>query len=556
MNPQDLLQQYGPREAMDFDLVIVGGGPAGLSAAIRAKQLAQQEGCELSVCVLEKGSEVGAHILSGAIMDPRALNELIPNWQELGAPLETPVSKDEFTFLTETGSLSVPHLFLPQCFSNQGNYILSLSNFTRWLGTQAETLGVEIFPGFAAAEILYNTQGAVCGVATGNLGVSKTGEPTEQFQLGMELRAKYTFFAEGSRGHLGKELIHQYQLDRSADPQSYGLGIKELWEVSPQNHQTGLVIHTAGWPLDSKTYGGSFLYHFGENKVAVGMVVGLSYRNPYLSPFEEFQRYKLHPAIRPTFEGGKRIAYGARLITAGGLNSLPQTVFPGGALIGCDAGYLNASRIKGSHAAIKSGMLAAEAVLSALSENRANDILTAYPSAFKNSWLYQELKQARNFKPWMSKGLYLGTLMVGVEQKLLGGNVPWTIHQRKADYEYLEPAKLHQVIDYPKPDGTITFDRLSSVFISNANHEENQPSHLTLKDQDVPVAINLDVYAGPEQRYCPAGVYEYVEFEGRPKLQINAQNCVHCKTCDIKDPTQNIVWITPEGGGGPNYSGM
>lgn len=556
MNHQDLLQQYGPREAMDFDLVIVGGGPAGLSAAIRAKQLAQQEGLELSVCVLEKGSEVGAHILSGAIMDPRALNELIPNWQELGAPLETPVSKDQFTFLTETGSLTVPHLFLPECFSNDGNYILSLSNFTRWLGTQAESLGVEIFPGFAAAEILYNAQGAVCGVATGNLGVSKTGEPTEQFQLGMELRAKYTLFAEGSRGHLGKELIHQYQLDRSADPQSYGIGIKELWEVSPQNHQPGLVIHTAGWPLDPKTYGGSFLYHFGENKVAVGMVVGLSYRNPYLSPFEEFQRYKLHPAICPTFEGGKRIAYGARSITAGGLNSLPQTVFPGGALIGCDAGYLNASRIKGSHTAIKSGMLAAEAVLSALSENRSNDILTAYPSAFKNSWLYDELKRARNFKSWMSKGLYLGTLMVGIEQKLLGGNVPWTIHQRKADYEYLEPAKLHRIIDYPKPDGKITFDRLSSVFISNTNHEENQPSHLTLKDQAVPVAINLDVYAGPEQRYCPAGVYEYIEVAGKPKLQINAQNCVHCKTCDIKDPTQNIVWVTPEGGGGPNYSGM
>lgn len=556
MNTQDLLAQFGPREAMEYDLVIVGGGPAGLSAAITAKQIAQQEGREISVCVLEKGSELGAHILSGAIMDPRALNELIPNWQELGAPLETPVTKDQFTFLTESGSFTVPHLFLPQCFSNQGNYILSLSNFTRWLGTQAENLGVEIFPGFAAAEILYNPQGAVCGVATGNLGVSKDGEPTEQFQLGMELRAKYTLFAEGSRGHLGKELISKYQLDRSADPQSYGIGIKELWEISSEKHQPGLVIHTAGWPLDSKTYGGSFLYHFGENKVAVGMVVGLSYRNPYLSPFEEFQRYKLHPAIRPTFEGGKRLAYGARAITAGGLNSLPQTVFPGGALIGCDAGYLNASRIKGSHAAIKSGMLAAQAVMSALSENRANDILTAYPSAFKNSWLYAELKQARNFKPWMSKGLYLGTLMVGLEQKLLGGNVPWTIHQGKADYEYLEPAKLHQPIDYPKPDNAITFDRLSSVFISNTNHEENQPAHLTLKDQDVPVAINFDVYAGPEQRYCPAGVYEYIEVEGKPKLQINAQNCVHCKTCDIKDPTQNIVWVTPEGGGGPNYSGM
>ncbi len=556
MNTQDLLAQFGPREAMEYDLVIVGGGPAGLSAAITAKQIAQQEGREISVCVLEKGSELGAHILSGAIMDPRALNELIPNWQELGAPLETPVTKDQFTFLTESGSFTVPHLFLPQCFSNQGNYILSLSNFTRWLGTQAENLGVEIFPGFAAAEILYNPQGAVCGVATGNLGVSKDGEPTEQFQLGMELRAKYTLFAEGSRGHLGKELISKYQLDRSADPQSYGIGIKELWEISPEKHQPGLVIHTAGWPLDSKTYGGSFLYHFGENKVAVGMVVGLSYRNPYLSPFEEFQRYKLHPAIRPTFEGGKRLAYGARAITAGGLNSLPQTVFPGGALIGCDAGYLNASRIKGSHAAIKSGMLAAQAVMSALSENRANDILTAYPSAFKNSWLYAELKQARNFKPWMSKGLYLGTLMVGLEQKLLGGNVPWTIHQGKADYEYLEPAKLHQPMDYPKPDNAITFDRLSSVFISNTNHEENQPAHLTLKDQDVPVAINFDVYAGPEQRYCPAGVYEYIEVEGKPKLQINAQNCVHCKTCDIKDPTQNIVWVTPEGSGGPNYSGM
>jgi len=556
MNTEELLAQYGPREAMDYDLVIVGGGPAGLSAAIHAKQIAQREGREISVCVLEKGSEVGAHILSGAIMDPRALNELFPDWQSMGAPLETPVSKDEFIFLTESSSFTVPHLLLPNCFSNRGNYILSLSNFTRWLGGQAEQLGVDIFPGFAAAEILFNAQGAVCGVATGNLGIHKDGNVSEQFQLGMELRAKYTLFAEGSRGHLGKQLITKYRLDRESDPQSYGIGIKELWEVTPENHRPGLVIHTAGWPLDSQTYGGSFLYHFGENKVAVGMVVGLSYRNPYLSPFDEFQRYKLHPAIRPTFEGGKRLAYGARAITAGGLNSLPQTVFPGGALIGCDAGYLNASRIKGSHAAIKSGMLAAQAAMSALSENRANDILSAYPSAFKNSWLYTELKQARNFKAWMSKGLYLGTLMVGIEQKVLGGNMPWTIHQKKADYEYLEPARLHQMIEYPKPDGRITFDRLSSVFISNTNHEENQPAHLTLKDESVPVAINLDIYAGPEQRYCPAGVYEYIEVEGKPKLQINAQNCVHCKTCDIKDPTQNIVWVTPEGGGGPNYSGM
>ena len=556
MNTEELLAQYGPREAMDYDLVIVGGGPAGLSAAIHAKQIAQREGREISVCVLEKGSEVGAHILSGAIMDPRALNELFPDWQSMGAPLETPVSKDEFIFLTESSSFTVPHLLLPNCFSNRGNYILSLSNFTRWLGGQAEQLGVDIFPGFAAAEILFNAQGAVCGVATGNLGIQKDGNVSEQFQLGMELRAKYTLFAEGSRGHLGKQLITKYRLDRESDPQSYGIGIKELWEVTPENHRPGLVIHTAGWPLDQQTYGGSFLYHFGENKVAVGMVVGLSYRNPYLSPFDEFQRYKLHSAIRPTFEGGKRLAYGARAITAGGLNSLPQTVFPGGALIGCDAGYLNASRIKGSHAAIKSGMLAAQAAMSALSENRANDILSAYPSAFKNSWLYTELKQARNFKAWMSKGLYLGTLMVGIEQKVLGGNMPWTIHQKKADYEYLEPARLHQVIEYPKPDGRITFDRLSSVFISNTNHEENQPAHLTLKDESVPVAINLDIYAGPEQRYCPAGVYEYIEVEGKPKLQINAQNCVHCKTCDIKDPTQNIVWVTPEGGGGPNYSGM
>jgi electron-transferring-flavoprotein dehydrogenase len=544
------------REAMEYDLVIVGGGPAGLSAAIHAKQLAASRNREISVCVLEKGSEIGAHILSGAVMDPRALTELFPDWQERGAPLNTPVSADQFLFLTEEKSYRFPNWILPECFKNEGNYIISLAHLTRWLGAQAEALGVDVFPGFAAAEILYNEHGAVRGVATGSMGITKSGKPGDHFQLGMELHAKYTLFAEGARGHLGKQLMQRFDLNRDRDPQSYGLGIKELWEVKPEEHHPGLVVHTAGWPLDAQTYGGSFLYHFGTNLVAVGLVVGLSYKNPYLSPFEEFQRYKLHPAIRPTFEGGKRLEYGARAIAAGGLNSLPQTVFPGGALIGCDAGYLNASRIKGSHAAIKTGMLAADAAVNAIAENRSNDILSAYPSAFENSWLHTELNQARNFKPWMAKGLYLGTAMVGLEQKLLGGNPPWTIHNRRADHECLEPASQHHPIDYPKPDGKITFDRLSSVFISNTNHAEDQPAHLTLKDASVPVQVNLKTYAGPEQRYCPAGVYEYVENNGESQLQINAQNCVHCKSCDIKDPTQNIIWITPEGGGGPNYSSM
>lgn len=556
MTGEQLLEQFGPRESMDYDLVIVGGGPAGLSAAIKAKQLAQESGKEISVCVLEKGSEIGAHILSGAVMDPIALNELIPNWKELGAPLDTPVSEDQFLFLTKDQSYQVPNWILPACFKNEGNYIVSLANVTRWLGQQAENLGVEIFPGFPAAEVLFNEQGAVAGVITGAMGLDKHGEPTDQFQLGMELRAKYTLFAEGSRGHLGKQLMQRYDLNKDSDPQSYGLGIKELWEVEPAKSKPGLVVHTAGWPLESDTYGGSFLYHLGDNLVAVGLVVGLSYKNPYLSPFEEFQRYKLHPKIRDTFEGGKRIAYGARALTAGGLNSLPQTVFPGGALIGCDAGYLNASRIKGSHAAIKTGMLAAAAAVSAINENRSTDILSAYPSAFKSSWLHKELHQARNFKVWMSKGLYLGTLMVGIEQKLFGGNPPWTVHIKQHDHEYLEPAAQHQAIDYPKPDGKISFDRLSSVFISNTNHAENQPVHLTLKNDRVPVELNLKTFAGPEQRYCPAGVYEYIEQDGQSQLQINAQNCVHCKTCDIKDPSQNIIWITPEGGGGPNYASM
>jgi len=556
MNQVELLEQFGPRESMDYDLVIVGGGPAGLSAAIKAKQLANACGNDISVCVLEKGSEIGAHILSGAVMDPKALNELFPNWKELGAPLTTEVTQDQFLFLSADHSYQVPNWILPECFKNEGNYIVSLANVTRWLGEQAEALGVEIFPGFPAADILYNEQGAVSGVITGSMGLDKEGKPTDQFQLGMELRGKYTLFAEGSRGHLGKQLIAKFALDKDSDPQSYGIGIKELWEVEPSKSKPGLVVHTAGWPLASDTYGGSFLYHLGDNKVAVGLVVGLSYTNPYLSPFEEFQRYKSHPKIRDTFEGGKRIAYGARALTAGGLNSLPKTVFPGGALIGCDAGFLNASRIKGSHAAIKTGMLAAEAAVAALQDNRSADILAGYPAAFQNSWLHTELNRARNFKGWMSKGLYLGTLMVGLEQKVMGGNVPWTVHLKHADHECLEPAAQHKPIVYPKPDGKISFDRLSSVFISNTNHAENQPAHLTLKDATIPVSLNLKTYAGPEQRYCPAGVYEYIEADGKPRLQINSQNCVHCKTCDIKDPSQNIVWITPEGGGGPNYGAM
>jgi len=559
MDQQQLLEQFGPREAMEYDVVIVGGGPAGLATAIRLKQLAADKGGDVNVCVLEKGSEPGAHILSGAIMDPRALNELFPNWKELGAPLNQPVTEDKFLFLNETGSKGSP--LLPECFHNEGNYIVSLSNFVRWLGQQAEALGVEIFPGFPAAEVLYNDDGSVKGVATGNMGINKEGEPTENFQLGMELHAKYTIFAEGARGHLGKQLIARFQLDAGRDPQSYGIGLKELWEIDPAKHQPGLVVHTAGWPLDPATYGGSFLYHMEDNKVAVGFVVGLDYTNPWLSPFEEFQRFKTHPEIRPYFEGGKRIGYGARAITAGGLLSLPKTVFPGGALVGCDAGYLNASRIKGSHAAIKTGMLAAEAAFDALQAGRQHDELTAYPAAFEASWLHKELLQSKNFKQWFKKGRTTATLMTGIEQWLLPKlgirNPPWTIHREKPDHVYLKPAADCPRIEYPKPDGKLTFDRLSSVFISNTNHEENQPSHLTLTDASVPVAINWDKYAGPEARYCPAGVYEFVQNDqGQERLQINAQNCVHCKTCDIKDPTQNIVWITPEGGGGPNYVGM
>jgi electron-transferring-flavoprotein dehydrogenase len=543
---------------MQYDVVIVGAGPAGLAAAIRLKQLAAQHQHEVSVCVLEKGSEIGAHILSGAVMDPRALTELVPDWRERNAPLNAPVSDDRFLFLSEGASYRVPDFALPGCFRNHGNYVVSLANVCRWLAQQAEGLGVEIFAGFAAAETLTAENGAVRGVATGNMGIGRDGKPTANYQMGMALHARYTFFAEGCRGHLGKQLQERYNLRAGTDPQVYGLGMKELWEIRPERHQQGLVVHTAGWPLASDTYGGSFLYHLENNQVSIGFVVGLGYSNPHLSPYEEFQRYKTHPAIRPFLEGGKRIAYGARAIAAGGLQSLPRLIFPGGCLIGDDAGFLNASRIKGSHAAMKSGMLAAEAAFSALRAGRSHDELGAYPEAFRGSWLHDELHRARNFKPWMSKGLVIGTLMVGVDQVVLRGQAPWTLHHGHADHETLRTKSEAEPIAYPKPDGVITFDRLSSVFVSNTNHAEDQPIHLTLKDATVPIKVNLELYDAPEQRYCPAGVYEIVrDADGRnPRLQINAQNCVHCKTCDIKDPTQNIVWVAPEGGGGPNYPNM
>jgi electron-transferring-flavoprotein dehydrogenase len=557
MTSADILAQYGPREAMEYDVVVVGAGPAGLATAIRIKQLDPAIG----VVVLEKGSEPGAHILSGAVMDPRAITELFPDWKERGAPLLQPVTGDDVLFLAPTHATRTPQWLIPACLHNHGNHVISLSDVTKWLASQAEALGVEIFPGFSAAEVLYADDGAVRGVATGNLGVGKDGQPNAAFQLGMELIGKYTVFAEGARGHLGRQLIERFQLDAGRDPQSYALGVKELWEVPADKARPGLVVHTAGWPMDEQTYGGGFLYHLADNKVTLGFVTGLDYQNPWISPFEEMQRWKTHPAIRAHIEGGKRIGYGARAITAGGLLSLPELAFPGGVLVGCEAGTLNAARIKGSHAAIKTGMLAADAAVAALKAGRSHDTLTAYPEAFKKSWLFDELHQTRNFKQWFKQGNTVGALMTGVEQWLLPKlglkSPPWTIHRKTPDHARLHAASQVPQIVYPRPDGKLTFDRLSSVFISNTNHEENQPAHLTLKDASVPTAINLPLYAGPESRYCPAGVYEYVDDgKGAERLQINAQNCVHCKTCDIKDPTQNIVWVTPEGGGGPNYAGM
>jgi electron-transferring-flavoprotein dehydrogenase len=585
MTPQEIVQQHGPREAMEYDVVVVGAGPAGLATAIHLKQLAAKTGRDMSVVVLEKGSEPGAHILSGAVMDPRAMNELFPDWKALGAPLEQPVTGDDVLFLSESGATRTPDWLVPRNLHNHGCYVVALGNVVKWMAQQAEALGVEIFPGFAAAEVLYDDQGRVKGVATGNLGIGKNGEPHDGFQLGMELLGKYTVFAEGARGHLGKQLLAKFKLDEGKDPQSFAIGVKELWEVPPDKAKPGLVVHTAGWPM-TDAFGGGFLYHLADNKVTLGFVVGLDYANPYLSPFEEAQRWKTHPAIRAHIEGGKRIGYGARAINNGSPQALPKTVFPGGALVGCDAGYLNAARIKGSHAAIKSGMLCAAALDEALAAGRSHDELAAYPKAFESSWLNAELQQSRNFKLWFKKGKLIGNLMTGIEQWLLPKigiqSPPWTLHATQRDNECLLPAAQCAKIDYPKPDGNLTFDRLSSVFISNTNHEENQPSHLTLKDASIPVAVNLTEYAGLEARYCPAGVYEFVPADdggspatgrpepgsprggagaegdqgGRMRLQINAQNCVHCKTCDIKDPRQNIVWVTPEGGGGPNYAGM
>ena len=540
------------RESMQFDVVIVGAGPAGLAAAIRLRQLAAEHDREVSVCVLDKASELGAHTLSGAVLEPRALNELLPDWREKGAPLNTPVSRDRFIYLTATRAFPLP---TPPQMHNSGNYIVSLGNVVKWLGEQAEALGAEIYPGFAAAEVLHHEDGRVKGVATGAMGLDREGRPKATFEPGMELHATYTLFAEGCRGSLTRDLEAKFGLRASADPQTYGIGVKELWEVDAARHQSGLVVHTLGWPLDRRTYGGSFIYHLGGNQVAIGFVVGLDYQNPYLAPFEELQRFKTHPAIRGTFEGGRRICYGARALNEGGLQSIPKLVFPGGALIGCAAGFLNVPKIKGTHTAMKSGMLAAEAAFEALAQPEPPRVLDAYPEAFRNSWAHDELFRARNIRPSFRFGLFGGLAYSGLDAYVLRGHAPWTMHHHP-DHIRLRPAREYQPIEYPKPDGKLSFDRLSSVYISNTNHDDDQPCHLRLVDPEVPIRLNLAEYDAPEQRYCPAGVYEIVQESGGPRLQINFQNCVHCKTCDIKDPAQNIRWVVPQGGDGPNYIGM
>ena len=543
------------REFMDFDVVIVGAGPAGLSAACRLKQKAAEAGQEISVCVVEKGSEVGAHSLSGAVFEPRALNELFPDWQALGAPLNTPVKRDDiYLFKSADKAQKIPGLFVPKTMHNEGNYIISLGNLCRWLAEQAENLGVEVYPGFAAQQALINDDGVVYGILTGDMGIDHDGNQKDSYTPGMELRAKYTLFAEGCRGHIGKQLIARYQLDQDCDPQHYGLGIKEIWDIDPAKHEEGLVVHAAGWPLNDDNPGGSFLYHIENNQVAVGLIVDLSYSNPHLSPFEEFQRYKHHPVIKQYLEGGTRVAYGARAITKGGFNSLPKMVFPGGALIGCDLGTLNFAKIKGNHTAMKSGMLAAEAAADALLAGGAGgDELNAYVEGYKSSWLYEDLYCSRNFGPAIHK---FGAFNY-VDQNMFGGKIPVTLRDTVPDYAKLKKVNEAPKIDYPKPDGKLSFDRLSSVFLSNTAHEANQPVHLVMKDESISIDKHLPLYDEPAQRYCPAGVYEIVEKdEGGKRVQINAENCLHCKTCDIKDPSQNITWIAPEGGGGPNYPNM